>query len=232
MKSLSVIIPCFNAEAYLGETLDSIQAQQLSDFEIIVLDDGSTDRSVEVARCHSAGVKVIQQTNQGPSAARQAGIAAASGELLAFCDADDVWAADRFPAQADFLLKFGASACCGMSQSFLTPELQTQHTSDQVLQSEYYRTFSALLIRRKVIEHIGRLPDNGPDIHIPFFARLQDHGIEVLQFNQVVTFRRVHANNLSRQGGAPFSGYARAIKGVLEDRREQARAQIVEKFGS
>lgn len=223
MAYLSVIIPCYNGESYLAEALDSIQRQPLQDIEIIILDDGSTDRSVEVAQSHGARVTLIQQTNKGSAAARQAGIQAASGELLAFCDADDIWTADRFPAQVEFMEAFGATACCGMSQSFMTPELQNSRGVNKMPPPEYYRTFNSLLIRRAVMQRIGRLPEDGPDLHIPLFAALQDLAVDVLQYNQVVTLRRVHESNRSRNIGPLAGGYARAIKGVLERRRQLAR---------
>ncbi|HVL37961.1 MAG TPA: glycosyltransferase [Fimbriimonadaceae bacterium] len=85
---VSVIIPCFNAERYLREALDSVMAQQLPALEVIAVDDGSTDQTATVARSYP-GVTLIQQENQGVSAARNTGVAAAKGEILCFLDADD-----------------------------------------------------------------------------------------------------------------------------------------------
>jgi glycosyltransferase involved in cell wall biosynthesis len=229
MCQLSVIIPCRNGEAYLGHALDSILSQPMAGMEIIVVDDGSTDGSAIIASSRDNSVNVIRQTAAGVSRARQAGIAAASGELLAFCDADDLWTADRLPAQVDFLRSCASHACCGLSQSFLTPELRSVGERDIMLPPEYHRTFGSLLVRRNVVEKIGKLPEDGPDLHIPFFAALQDLGIQVVRFERVVTLRRVHHENASRKGGPPFQGYARAIKGVLDRRRRSAEAAVVAK---
>ena len=216
---LSVIIPCYNGQAYLGEALDSILSQPLEGLEIILVDDGSTDRSIEIARSRGAVVTVIQQKRAGSAAARLAGISAASGEFLAFCDADDVWCPDRFPGQALFMEASGSAACCGLSQSFLTPELRMGEGADWTLPPQYYRSFGNLLLRRDVMRRVGRLPTDVPDLHIPFFAALEDLGVKVERFDRVVTLRRVHQANASRQGGAQFAGYTRAIKNVLERRR-------------
>jgi Glycosyl transferase family 2 len=89
---VSVIIPVFNKAAYITRALDSIANQTFEDFEVIVVDDGSTDDSRARARAHAdSRIRVVGQANAGPGAARNRGIAEARGELLAFLDADDEW---------------------------------------------------------------------------------------------------------------------------------------------
>ena len=90
MTRVSFIIPAFNAEAHLAETLRSVEAQTYGDWEVVVADDGSTDGTVEIARGFGAKVKVVRSlVNGGPGAARNLAISSSSGELLAFLDADD-----------------------------------------------------------------------------------------------------------------------------------------------
>ncbi|MFN3325129.1 MAG: glycosyltransferase family 2 protein [Bryobacteraceae bacterium] len=89
---VSVIVPLFNKGPYVGRCLDSIAAQTYSDFEIIVVDDGSTDEGPSVVASRtSPRLRLIRQKNAGPGAARNRGAAEARGELLAFLDADDAW---------------------------------------------------------------------------------------------------------------------------------------------
>src|SRR6476469_10004419 len=88
---VSVVIPAYNAERFLGEAIESVLAQGYAHFELIVVDDGSSDRTAEVARSFGDRVRTIEQENSGVSAARNAGTRAAGGELLAFLDADDRW---------------------------------------------------------------------------------------------------------------------------------------------
>ena len=92
MSYASIVVPAFNAAATLPETLNALSAQSFGDFEIIVVDDGSSDRTVAVAR--SLGdrrIRVVQQPNRGLAGARNSGIAQARGEYIGFCDADDLW---------------------------------------------------------------------------------------------------------------------------------------------
>lgn len=88
---VSVIIPNYNYARYLPQVLDSVLAQSYSNVEIIVVDDGSMDDSKAVLRNYEKHVRLVEQPNQGVSAARNRGVRESSGELLAFLDADDVW---------------------------------------------------------------------------------------------------------------------------------------------
>ncbi len=107
---VSAVIPAYNAAGLIGEAIDSILRQTYSQIEIIVVDDGSQDRTAEFVRRRYPDVKVIQQQNAGPSAARNAGADAASGEVLAFLDADDWWAPEKTERQLDALLESDADA--------------------------------------------------------------------------------------------------------------------------
>jgi glycosyltransferase involved in cell wall biosynthesis len=91
VPTVSVIIPTYNHAPFLPEALESVFAQTCSPLEAIVVDDGSTDKTAEVLRMYEGRVRVLRQPNRGVAAARNAGAAAASGELLAFLDADDTW---------------------------------------------------------------------------------------------------------------------------------------------
>ncbi len=96
---ISAVIPCYNGERFLGETLDRILGQTRPVAEVIVVDDGSTDGSAALAesfdRLGGPPVRVLRQANAGESVARNRGVRAASGEWVAFCDADDLWEPDR-----------------------------------------------------------------------------------------------------------------------------------------
>ncbi|MGB4655802.1 MAG: glycosyltransferase family 2 protein [Bacteroidales bacterium] len=92
MPSISVIIPAYNAEKYIGEAIESALNQTRPAKEIVVVDDASTDRTVEIARSFGERVRVLANPdNQGPGYSRNAGVTASSGDYLAFLDADDVW---------------------------------------------------------------------------------------------------------------------------------------------
>jgi glycosyltransferase involved in cell wall biosynthesis len=100
---VSVIIPAFNAEAFIGDTLDSVLAQTYPNIEVIVSDDGSVDGTRRRVASYGARVKYVYAENSGaPARPRNVGIRAAGGELLTFIDADDLMAPGRIAAQVDF----------------------------------------------------------------------------------------------------------------------------------
>src|SRR5919199_728512 len=93
MPRVSVVVPIYNVEPYLRSCLDSLAAQTYTDLEVVMVNDGSTDRSAEIADAFSARdprFRLLEQPNRGLSAARNTGIDAASGEFLAFVDSDDI----------------------------------------------------------------------------------------------------------------------------------------------
>lgn len=105
MPLVSVIIPAFNAERTIRQALDSVLGQTVSDLEVLVVDDGSTDRTIACARGADPRVTVAQQRNAGPSEARNHGARLARGAYLGFLDADDVWLAQKLERQ---LARFAA----------------------------------------------------------------------------------------------------------------------------
>ncbi len=106
--TISVIIPAFNAAAYIGATLQSVINQSRQPLEIIVVDDGSSDDTVAIAR--SFCVHIISLTNRGPSAARNTGVAAARGTYVALIDADDLWTPQKLEKQLAALQSFSRPA--------------------------------------------------------------------------------------------------------------------------
>lgn len=104
MPKISVIIPVYNAMTYLPETLESVFKQTFSDFEILIINDGSSDNVVEwVSQITDSRVKLISQANQGVSAARNTGINNSQGEYIAFLDADDLWKPTKLEKQVNRL---------------------------------------------------------------------------------------------------------------------------------
>ena len=93
MPLVTIVVPAFNVAKTLEETIFSLLAQTFKDFEIIIVDDGSNDATPEIARSftHNPQVRLISQRNRGLAGARNTGIAAATGELIGFCDSDDIW---------------------------------------------------------------------------------------------------------------------------------------------
>lgn len=101
--TISVVIPAYNAERWIGEALDSVLAQTYPPTEVIVVDDGSTDGTRSVIQRYAGRVNYLYQENRGQAAARNAGIRAAIGEYIAFIDADDLWQAEKLALQVEKL---------------------------------------------------------------------------------------------------------------------------------
>jgi glycosyltransferase involved in cell wall biosynthesis len=100
---VSVVLPAYNARAYIAQAIRSVLDQDYQNLEIIVVDDGSSDGTPDEARLFGERVRVIEQKNGGPAAARNRGVAHARGKLLAFIDADDLWLPGKLRAQVDYL---------------------------------------------------------------------------------------------------------------------------------
>lgn len=101
--SLSVIIPAHNAERFLREALDSVFAQEIAEPEVVVVDDGSTDATASVAEGYGRGVRVFRQPASGSARARNTGLDATHGDLIAFLDADDLWVPEKTRLQLQAL---------------------------------------------------------------------------------------------------------------------------------
>lgn len=161
--AVAVVIPCHNAEIHLAETLASVRAQSLSPSELVVVDDGSTDSSREVAA--RAGARVLQTTtNGGPASARNLGVRSTSADLIAFLDADDLWEPDHVATLADLMtthpeagvafshvVRFGGRAATD------EPLLPAGRPTDarNVLWTANPLTQSASMVRRSVFEAAG-----------------------------------------------------------------------------
>lgn len=103
----SVVIPLYNKEAFIGKTLEAVLAQEFTDFQIIIVNDGSTDGSLEVLnRFNDDRIQICHQDNQGVSAARNKGIDLSTGEYICFLDADDVWSPDFLKTIHSLIIKY------------------------------------------------------------------------------------------------------------------------------
>lgn len=107
---VSVVIPCYNAAKTLAATLESVLAQSYRPIEVIVVDDGSSDGSVALARSFAPRVTVVVQKNGGPASARNEGIRQCRGEYIAFLDADDLWLPEKLAVQVPVAAAFGKPA--------------------------------------------------------------------------------------------------------------------------
>ncbi len=116
------MIPAFNAEPYIAETVASVLEQTLAPAEVLVIDDGSSDRTAELARAFGGAIRCIPQPRAGIGAALNRGIELARGVLIAFVDADDLWVPEKLALQLGALhSRPGSSSCSATSRSSTAP---------------------------------------------------------------------------------------------------------------
>jgi CDP-glycerol glycerophosphotransferase len=150
MPRISVVVPVYNVEAYLEECLQSIARQTVSDLEVILVDDGSTDGSRAIADAFAdrdGRFRVIGQANAGLSAARNTGIDAAGGEYLAFVDSDDVLPVDAYERLLGALEQTGSDFATGNVHRLM---------AEGVRQSYF---LSRAFTRTRLRTHVTRQPD-------------------------------------------------------------------------
>ncbi len=121
VPSISVVIPCFNGERFLAETLRSVLAQTKIPLEIIVVDDGSTDNSAVLAESFGSIVRVVRQENRGLPATRNRGIGESRGDWIAFLDADDLWLPEKLERQVAATTEQTGAVICGSIVSSKIP---------------------------------------------------------------------------------------------------------------
>jgi glycosyltransferase involved in cell wall biosynthesis len=220
---VSVVIPCYNAEAYLGEAIDSVLGQKAGPFEIIVVDDGSTDGSSGVARGFGEAVRYERQANAGIAAARNRGVELSAGRYLAFLDADDVWPEGSLARRLDMLRGSPGTACVfGAVEEFVSPELEGDARSriPLVHDAQPARFAGSMLIERGAFLRVGFFdPRLRVGEMLDWVARAGDTGIAMRTGEAIVLRRRIHRDNTVTREKARQSDYLRALRATLARRR-------------
>ncbi len=166
MPTISVIIPAYNAEHTILDTIKSVQQQTFSDYEIIVINDGSEDRTLElVEQVEDPRVKVFSYKNGGLSTARNRGIARATSEYITFLDADDLWTPDKLEAQLAALQKHPEAGVAYSWTNFMDEQGESFRAGEpiwfegnvyaELLSDNFIASGSNPLIRKKAIESVG-----------------------------------------------------------------------------
>jgi glycosyltransferase involved in cell wall biosynthesis len=224
---VSVVVPCYNTERYIGEAIDSIIAQDCNSMQIVVIDDGSTDRSMEVVRRFGDRVECRSQPNAGISAARNAGIAMARGRYLAFLDADDIWTSTSLACRL-VRLRQGADCVFGGVEHFvstdLSPEERDRFASIPAIMTG--RLAGTMLIDRRAFLRVG-LFDTSLKIGemLDWVARAEHARIASALIDDVVLRRRIHRNNTVLRMRDQQGAYLRALKASIARRRDAAPGQ-------
>jgi glycosyltransferase involved in cell wall biosynthesis len=213
---VSAIMPAYNAEEFLEASLASVLDQDYDSFELVVCDDGSTDRTPEILAAHPQ-VRTIRQAHAGAAAARNAAVAAARGELVAFFDADDLWPRNRLALQATYLAGNPETACVLGRQEWMNPP--TWLTRDAVYGDLDGIPILSAMLRRSVFDEVGGFDStftHSEDMDLLF--RLRERGVGIHVLPQTILYRRFHGGNLT--ASAPeTSPLLRSLRQKLERER-------------
>lgn len=196
---VSVIVPVYNGERYLREAIDSVLAQTYSNYEIIVIDDGSTDGSSSILELYGSVIQNRYQLNQGTASARNAGVRCSSGEFLAFLDQDDLWAPDKLERQMALMKESAETEIVwGDVQQFVSPELLRSFKKQIRISDTPVLGFlpSALLVRRRTFIQVGYFDEKWEiGEWADWYARQARLDLNENFVSKVVAYRRIHESN-------------------------------------
>jgi glycosyltransferase involved in cell wall biosynthesis len=234
---ISVIIPAYNAAAFLPQSLQSVLDQSLQPEEIIVVDDGSTDDTATTAAAFSPRIRVLSIPNSKLGAARNFGVSQAGGEWIAFLDADDVWQEEKLERQASELAKCAEADLCYTGHVPFTMEHGEMAFGDPVagklsseIKNNLYHAFtflpSSAIVRKTALTRVGGFsadPDIAEDWDL--WLRLLHAGCRFAACPECLVYYRVH-------GGSLTSNKLRTIAKNARVYREQVltRLTISEKW--
>jgi glycosyltransferase involved in cell wall biosynthesis len=220
---VSVIVPAYQAEAYIEQALDSALAQDHRAIEVIVVSDGSTDRTTEIAATRP--VKLLRQPRGGSAAARNGGLAVASGQFVTILDADDLWPPDRLSRQLAHLAAHPEHGIVlGLAEVFLSPgESRPAHDPGFAEGEKVAGHPATMLARREVFDVVGpfdatlRLSED-----IDWLARASDAGIRAGRIDHTLLYYRIHAHNTSRDTQANHVATLRVLRASVHRKQREA----------
>ncbi len=225
MQLVSVIIPVYNYDRYLGEAIESVLGQTHPHLEVIVVDDGSTDRSSEVAKSFAdRGVRYCHQLHAGIGPARNTGVELAQGEYLAFLDADDRWPPEKIERQ---LNAFDSDPALEM---VFGQALQLQNGPAWEAAVNNYKPSvngmvpgmvpGTMLIKRNAFFRVGLFKgDLKVGEFIDWYARAVELNVRSLVMPALLLWRRIHGSNQGVRERQSVSDYARVLKAKLDRKR-------------
>jgi len=207
MPTVSVVIPSYNRASLLKEAVDSVLGQDFDDFELIVIDDGSTDDTAGLLQSYP-NICVVRQDHRGVSAARNAGIRRASGRFLAFLDSDDLWLPGKLSAQIAFFKTHPKALICQTEEIWIktgvrvNPRRRHRKDSGMIFERSVELCLvspSAVMLKRNLLDEVGWFDESLPacedyDLWLRIAWRFPVHLIRT----PLVIKRGGHPDQLSR----------------------------------
>lgn len=219
---VSVIIPVHNGGRYLGAALESVFAQTYHPFEVIVVDDGSTDDSGVIAQSFPE-VNYIHQSNQGVATARNNGLEAARGEFFAFLDQDDLWTTEKLKLQVAHLLSHpDVGYTLTQQQFFLDPGATIPAWFRKELLSDAHTgwVLGTLVVRRTAFEKVGNFATGySAASDGDWFFRAKAAEIPMAVVPELLLLKRIHGGNESARAKEILAELRKVVKSSLDRQR-------------
>jgi glycosyltransferase involved in cell wall biosynthesis len=220
--SVSAIVTVYNEERYIGEAIESVLAQSHPPSQVVVIDNGSTDSSVEAARRYEPEVEVVVEHRRGIATVRNTGLRLASCQYLAFLDGDDIWEPRKTEVQLDAILSGGADLVMGHVRQFASPDVDPETIARLRVPEAPQPGMvpSALLASRRVWERVGPWsPEYVVSDGLDWFLRARRLELRERLLPDVVLRRRVHGKNSSLRERGHRTEFARLLKKEIDRRR-------------
>jgi glycosyltransferase involved in cell wall biosynthesis len=222
---VTVIIPVYNCETYLAEAIESVLAQTYRPLEIIVVDDGSTDSTPEVARRFQSTVEYHRQTHRGVGAARNTGLNLAQRDYVAFLDADDLWRQDKLARQVAALHESRTlDMVFAHVEHFVSPEVEAHVAQRMSCPSGPMPGYcaSSMLARRDALQRAGPFQENLRVAEfVEWYSRATDAGLVSLMLPATLVRRRIHGGNLTIRERGSQPDYLRVLKASMDRHRRK-----------
>ena len=222
---VSVIIPTYNRGWTIKEAVDSVLAQDFIDFELIVVDDGSTDNTSEILHSYQADITVFQQNNKGVSAARNRGLSEASGRFIAFLDSDDLWLPKKLSRQVDYFNLNPDAMICQTEEIWVrngvrvNPKKRHKKPSGMIFERSLALCLvspSAVMIKRRLFDEIGGFDETLPACEdYDLWLRISCRYPVFLIDTPLIIKRGGHADQLSASSGLD-KFRIKSIKKIIE----------------
>lgn len=218
-SQISVIIPAYNAEAFLETTLNSVFNQTLIPFEVIVIDDGSTDNTASIAK--NFDVKYAYQKNQGTAGALNHGISLASGDIFAFLDHDDIWLPKKLQHQYEVIRKFPSidMVFTLMENVIVNKNLAKTLDVDMGPMNGVHK--STFMVKKSSFFEVGKFSiDCLTQEFLNWFALALDKGLKAQTVQEILVKRTIHGTNQTLLNKEMKNDFPKVIKAILDRRRQ------------